>query len=172
MTWDVDKPDKFNSHGYNRDVFQKIEQYYKDKADKIPKMLNFEFDVDELFKINMLENMPDEENFDPESKVVLSKAISLYIYNTWKIYMDTYTIMRIFKRFNTKDRKFTQNVILHHGDAHATTFKHILRKLGKRDIEGDILPITEHDVGEPITDYCYKINGDDDGNITFFGKSV
>ena len=84
--------------------------------------------------------------------------------------MDTYTIMRIFKRFKTGE--FTQNVILHHGDNHAVTFKHILTKLGDHDWIGRGKPITEHDVGESITNDCYKINGNDDGTITFFGNRV
>ena len=161
----------YNEYGYNHHIFDIIKNYYGVKIfnegvknlkvwrKKYPRFLSHR-------QITRFLSMSDDKKFTDKQRDHIDLASKVYLKNTWKLYTDTYTIMRIFKKYNTDNvnRQFTRNIILHHGNNHSKIYRGILEKLGMG-------PSVE--IGTQISKHCYKIDSQsEDGNISLFGKHI
>jgi len=172
------KSDTYSRYGYNKILFERIFAYYTNEnvfARRLKKCISY------LKKYKLIESGMTFKDFCNEIKyddskdkkiikdTIMSKGVLSDNYKNMltkgvlmtslllgEVFMDTYTIMRIFKKFNHDEKDmnrrnhpdYAQNIIVHCGYVHFEEYVNIMKFL-----QFDY----DENWGEKITPNCYKI---------------
>lgn len=131
-----------SSRGYDKKLYNKIKQYYKQRfindyfsfiEDIINDKCRWPFDIHDIIHLYRL-NHSYEVRDNPRLFIVAGCILTELF---WTNIMDTYNLMRMFKKFipksdenkiNTNHPKYATNIIVHAGEAHIESYRDFLTK--------------------------------------------